>query len=228
MNLGLIVALVCLPGEQAAQVDNAMQFTVSNRITDRSPSCTVVVEALWNPAGIQFGAAEFGVFAGGDPGGFADPGRLIFGPGTLDGVVSPDGDSVTGIISGRICSPLDPPCDFAQCPNPEAIWRASWSTNDFTPRVVSLATVTSGFHVIFQQCVIDDLHDDLLEGAGEIIVTCYADCDQSTGLGVLDIFDFLCFVNTFNDGGADADCDGNGLLDLFDFLCFVNAFSNGC
>ncbi len=27
--------------------------------------------------------------------------------------------------------------------------------------------------------------------------TCYADCDQSTGPGVLDVFDFLCFQNAF-------------------------------
>ena len=26
---------------------------------------------------------------------------------------------------------------------------------------------------------------------------CYADCDQSTGAGNLDIFDFLCFQNAF-------------------------------
>ena len=26
---------------------------------------------------------------------------------------------------------------------------------------------------------------------------CYADCDPSTREGVLDLFDFLCFVNSF-------------------------------
>ena len=26
---------------------------------------------------------------------------------------------------------------------------------------------------------------------------CYTDCDQSTGIGVLDLFDFLCFQNSF-------------------------------
>ena len=29
---------------------------------------------------------------------------------------------------------------------------------------------------------------------------CYPDCDTSTGVGVLDIFDFLCFDNAFNAG----------------------------
>lgn len=54
---------------------------------------------------------------------------------------------------------------------------------------------------------------------------CYADCD---GSGALDLFDYLCFVNAFNQGIPQADCDINGVLDLFDFLCFVNAFNAGC
>jgi hypothetical protein len=54
---------------------------------------------------------------------------------------------------------------------------------------------------------------------------CYADF---TGDGVLDLFDFLAYVNTFNAGDTEADCDQNGGLDLFDFLCFVNAFNAGC
>jgi trimeric autotransporter adhesin len=54
---------------------------------------------------------------------------------------------------------------------------------------------------------------------------CTADCDWS---GVLDLFDFLCFVNLFNAGAPQADCDLSGGLDLFDFLCFVNAFNAGC
>jgi hypothetical protein len=54
---------------------------------------------------------------------------------------------------------------------------------------------------------------------------CYADF---TGDGVLDLFDFLEFVNQFNAGDANADCDGQGGLDLFDFLCYTNEFNAGC
>jgi hypothetical protein len=61
---------------------------------------------------------------------------------------------------------------------------------------------------------------------------CYPDCDTQTGIGVLDIFDFLCFGNRFtaNDPYA-CDCDvstGMGVCDIFDFLCFGNAFTAGC
>ena len=54
---------------------------------------------------------------------------------------------------------------------------------------------------------------------------CYADFN---GDGVLDLFDFLGFVNEFNAGSDAADCDGDGDLSLFDFLCFVNSFNAGC
>ncbi len=60
---------------------------------------------------------------------------------------------------------------------------------------------------------------------------CYPDCDTSTGRGVLDIFDFLCFGNRYaaNDPYAcNCDFTGPGVCDIFDFLCFGNAFSAGC
>ncbi|MCH8804712.1 MAG: carboxypeptidase regulatory-like domain-containing protein [Planctomycetes bacterium] len=55
---------------------------------------------------------------------------------------------------------------------------------------------------------------------------CYADCD---GNGTLDIFDFLCFQNSFVLSEPYAcDCDPDPACDIFDFLCFQNAFVGGC
>jgi Beta-propeller repeat len=66
----------------------------------------------------------------------------------------------------------------------------------------------------------------------ELPSVCYADCDQSTGIGVLDVFDFLCFQNSFVNAEPYAcDCDtstGVGVCDVFDFLCFQDAFVGGC
>jgi trimeric autotransporter adhesin len=56
-------------------------------------------------------------------------------------------------------------------------------------------------------------------------VPCYADLN---GDGSLSLFDFLAFINLFNDGDPDADCDADGTFTLFDFLCFVNLFNGGC
>ncbi len=83
-----------------------------------------------------------------------------------------------------------------------------------------------------------DLYSDAIDGIrfDDLSLTsatgCYADCDTSTGVGVLDIFDFLCFGNRFSSNDPYAcDCDtstGMGVCDIFDFLCFGNAFNAGC
>ena len=61
---------------------------------------------------------------------------------------------------------------------------------------------------------------------------CRPDCDRSTGAGVLDVFDFLCFQNLFVNADPYAcDCDmstGPLVCDLLDFLCFQEAFVAGC
>jgi hypothetical protein len=46
--------------------------------------------------------------------------------------------------------------------------------------------------------------------------------------GTLTIFDFLTFLNLFQDGDAQADFDGDGELTIFDFLAFQTAFDAGC
>jgi len=76
--------------------------------------------------------------------------------------------------------------------------------------------------------LIDELRDVVLLELN----WCYADCDQSTGPGELDLFDFLCFQGSFVGSESYAcDCDtstGPLVCDLFDFLCFQDAFVGGC
>jgi hypothetical protein len=62
----------------------------------------------------------------------------------------------------------------------------------------------------------------------EVAPGCYPDCDPSSGVGVLDIFDFLCFQDAFVSRDPYADCTGEGVYDIFDFLCFQDAFTLGC
>ena len=79
---------------------------------------------------------------------------------------------------------------------------------------------------------IPGLFGGTIDLAAHGVLGCYADCDQSTGVGPLDIFDFLCFQNAFVAGNATAcACDvssGPLVCDIFDFLCFQNAFVAGC
>jgi predicted outer membrane repeat protein len=58
--------------------------------------------------------------------------------------------------------------------------------------------------------------------------TCYADCDASGGLNVLD---FNCFLTSFTAGSPRANCDNSSTpptLNVLDFTCFINHYTAGC
>jgi hypothetical protein len=54
---------------------------------------------------------------------------------------------------------------------------------------------------------------------------CAVDLDAD---GSLTVFDFLTYLNLFQDGDPQADFDGDGELTIFDFLAFQTAFDAGC
>ena len=81
-------------------------------------------------------------------------------------------------------------------------------------------------------CIATSTCGDATSASASLTVTCYADCDISTGPGVLDVFDFLCWLNDYFRATPYAcECDtstGPGVCDIFDYICFGNAFSAGC
>jgi hypothetical protein len=57
---------------------------------------------------------------------------------------------------------------------------------------------------------------------------CYADCD---GSGAVNVLDFACFLNHYASGDPCANCDMSTIspiLNVQDFACFQNAFAAGC
>jgi hypothetical protein len=83
------------------------------------------------------------------------------------------------------------------------------------------------------------VHSTIVEAA-EIGIPCYANCDGSTTPPILNVDDFICFINDFAEGQAIphqqqithyANCDGSTtapVLNVDDFTCFINAFARGC
>ena len=72
-------------------------------------------------------------------------------------------------------------------------------------------------------------------GAGYIFsvgaCTCYANCDGSTAAPILNVSDFICFMNLYAAGDPQANCDGSTVaptLNVADFVCFLNAYAAGC
>ena len=62
-------------------------------------------------------------------------------------------------------------------------------------------------------------------------IACYANCDESTVAPILNVSDFLCFMNGFAAGDPRANCDQSVVAPIFtvnDFVCFLNRFGAGC
>ena len=59
----------------------------------------------------------------------------------------------------------------------------------------------------------------------EIVPFCYADCDRDKQLT---FFDFLCYINHFDQEDIYSNCNNDGAVDFFDFLCFINKWQEGC
>jgi hypothetical protein len=60
---------------------------------------------------------------------------------------------------------------------------------------------------------------------------CYANCDGSTSIPVLNVTDFTCFLQRFATADLYANCDGSTsipVLNVSDFTCFLQKFAQGC
>jgi hypothetical protein len=62
-------------------------------------------------------------------------------------------------------------------------------------------------------------------------VACYANCDSSTTIPVLNVQDFTCFLTRYASGDPYANCDGSTtvpVLNVQDFTCFLTRYATGC
>lgn len=97
----------------------------------------------------------------------------------------------------------------------------------------NLATGVWGMSALGQVVLQTDPNSLWNQNAGRpcTAVVCYANCDGSTAVPVLNANDFNCFLNKFAAGDAFANCDGSTMapvLNANDFNCFLNRFAAGC
>jgi hypothetical protein len=72
-----------------------------------------------------------------------------------------------------------------------------------------------------------------LDDAGKFVGLggCYANCDNSSIAPILNVNDFVCFLNRFSAGDSYANCDNSTsapVLNVNDFTCFLNKYAVGC
>lgn len=120
-------------------------FEVSNDLSPATPSATVtlwvpVPDGLYAVAGVSFDAYAEPASSAALDARWSDPMRAsgFDAPGTSDGVVTPDGLAVLGALSGQLNFP--PAGVFADPSDPIAVWSATISVDEFTPRGVDLRT----------------------------------------------------------------------------------------
>jgi hypothetical protein len=104
------------------------------------------------------------------------------------------------------------------------------------PRIFDSGLVSADPHLVFPSVGVlvstaqfDCNRDDIDIAAAP--ASCYANCDGSTAAPVLNVDDFLCFLNRFFAGDPYANCDGSTaapVLNINDFPCFINRFMAGC
>jgi hypothetical protein len=60
---------------------------------------------------------------------------------------------------------------------------------------------------------------------------CYPNCDGSASTPLLNVNDFICFLNRYGANDPYANCDQSTvppILNVLDFQCFLNLFAAGC
>jgi hypothetical protein len=60
---------------------------------------------------------------------------------------------------------------------------------------------------------------------------CYSNCDGSSISPILNVNDFICFMNSYAAGQSYANCDQSTIppiLNVNDFTCFMNRYAAGC
>jgi hypothetical protein len=90
------------------------------------------------------------------------------------------------------------------------------------------ALTTSGNHLLAAALQDQTATGGVVGGAYFFDLACTVCPPDLDADGALTIFDFLTFLNLFQDGDMLADFDGDGELTVFDFLVFQTAFDAGC
>jgi hypothetical protein len=131
MKISLCLAAGVLALPAAA---DTLYLEVSNVISADQPSATITAWATFDEVWYAFASGAFEIQAA--EGGLSDPKRILTGPGSFEGWVSPDADEVTGIRGTQLHFPSAG--IFANTANPIAVWQVTWTAENFHPREIDI------------------------------------------------------------------------------------------
>ncbi len=102
-------------------------------------------------------------------------------------------------------------------------FKVGWSTDDPTPRTVTLTLGSSSFGYQSDRGLQQAFHETSATFAITIGNPCIADYDGDGQIRILDVLEFLDDWLV-----GDADLDGDGRTSVLDLLVFLDALDNGC
>lgn len=177
----------------------------------------------WTPAG---GFTRLGDFAGGTFQSWAfaasADGSVVVGKGMIEGTPGPFG-------------PQSAPRAF--------IWDSAHGLRDLRQVLVDAGANLTGWVLTEARGISadgltivgtgtdPDLHTQAWIAHLPPAPSCYANCDGSSAPPILNVSDFICFLNRFGAGDSYANCDNSTTpptLNVSDFICYMNAYSAGC
>jgi probable HAF family extracellular repeat protein len=149
------------------------------------------------------------------------------------GTIGP-GDSAAEAVSG------DGRIVVGTAFNAACLWSPSRGLLDLNAYLPTLGIDLTGWTLQYAMGVSDDggtilgwgSHNGVTEAwVATVPRECYANCDASTVPPVLNVADFVCFMDAFAAGDPRANCDESTappVLNVADFVCFQAAFAAGC
>lgn len=141
-------------------------------IREPGDTATVTLWAAWDPAYYAFRGALLDVVAD-DPTGAGEWVEWETLPEVFSIGYSSDGtldkDAIRGIKPLQPYWPYFPPI-YPHTDNPIAVWRATWTTEEFAHRDVEVTSLTQNFWVWDQEAYFFDFADSLGEGGASISV----------------------------------------------------------
>lgn len=180
-TVGMFLGLATVPTAHA-QV-NGYDIVVGGVVSPGSPSTSVQVWADWDSAAgfYAFAAAEYDLL-GDATGSFSAPTLELPDLGQFAG--TPAGGDVLGVVVGQLHFPTIGA--FADTSDPLLVWSGTWSTTDFTPRLVDLTTDTFAYSLYLDATgASGGFLPTVVEGMGRIQVVPAPASLALIGLGVV-------------------------------------------
>ncbi len=182
-SITALVGLACVTGvaSSASAQGSWSHVNIKNAnggvINPANPSVEVTISMMFDPQDYAFAAALFSLQA--DEAGWSNNTVLLPPPGNPGTIV---GGSINGITLGQIHFP---PVVIANPENPIDLFRATWTTSDFTVRPVDVRTVTTRYDVYIDvnSPVSQSRLAGLMEASGEIRIVPAPSALALLGLG---------------------------------------------